>query len=190
MFLKKALVPLIALGGLSLSHASAAEDYGWFIGASVGSASYAFDGDLNVGDIDFDLDDSATAWKVYGGYQFLPFLAIEAGYNDFGSFDESRDGNRAELSADGYNIWALGILPLGFIDFYGKVGVHFYESELSGNLEEIGDALGDDSGEDLAYGIGAGFEILDFTIRAEYEYFEADVLDDLQLVSVGLTYSF
>ena len=44
-------------------------------------------------------------------------------------------------------------------------------------------------GSDLAYGVGAQFRVLGLSIRAEYEKFEISEVD-LDMISVGLTYTF
>jgi hypothetical protein len=48
-----------------------------------------------------------------------------------------------------------------------------------------------DSGTDLAYGIGAKFKATDhFAIRAEWQTFEVEDIDSLDLTSIGLEFTF
>jgi hypothetical protein len=47
-----------------------------------------------------------------------------------------------------------------------------------------------DSGTDLAYGVGAQFRLLGLSLRAEYERFEIADTDKVDLLSLGLTYTF
>jgi len=64
---------------------------------------------------------------VYGGFGRLSFLAFEGGYvdhgNPSGSFDVCEDMNvDTEISLDGWDVSALGILPLGIFDVFARVG--------------------------------------------------------------------
>ncbi len=72
---------------------------GFFVGASIGSAS------LND---DFDglkVDDDTTSYRIVGGWRVNQYFALEAGYHDFGDFEQNFtvDGvsGKARLSADG-----------------------------------------------------------------------------------------
>jgi hypothetical protein len=47
-----------------------------------------------------------------------------------------------------------------------------------------------EKGTDFAYGVGAQFRVLSLSIRAEYEKFDAQDIDDLNMISVGVTYTF
>ena len=47
-----------------------------------------------------------------------------------------------------------------------------------------------DDGTDLAYGVGAQFRVWSLSLRAEYEKFDVDDVDDLNMVSVGFTFTF
>lgn len=79
------------------------EDKGGFIGVSIGqvkvdvSASDFNDGSL----ISQDLDDTDTAWKLFGGYRFNKNFAIEGGFADGG--EVKFDG----VSTGGF-LWAPG----------------------------------------------------------------------------------
>ena len=48
----------------------------------------------------------------------------------------------------------------------------------------------EEDGTDFAYGVGAQFRVLGLSIRAEYERFDAEDVDDLNMISVGVTYTF
>ena len=45
-------------------------------------------------------------------------------------------------------------------------------------------------GTDLAYGVGVQFRLLSLGIRAEYERFDIDDVDDANMLSIGVTYTF
>ena len=47
-----------------------------------------------------------------------------------------------------------------------------------------------DDGTDLTYGIGAQFRVWSLSIRAEYEQFDIDAADTVDLISLGVTWTF
>ena len=47
-----------------------------------------------------------------------------------------------------------------------------------------------DDDTEVAYGAGARFRLQNFAINAEYEKFDTDVVGDLDLISLGVTYTF
>ena len=71
---------------------------------------------------------SATAYKLYGGYQFTPNWGLEAGYNDLGnkySVAGSLGGTpyNATYKMDNWYVAATGTLPLqGGFSLLGKIG--------------------------------------------------------------------
>jgi hypothetical protein len=48
----------------------------------------------------------------------------------------------------------------------------------------------DERGIQFAYGLGAQVRLGRFAIRAEYEKFDTDLIGDLDLISLGVTYTF
>jgi OmpA-OmpF porin, OOP family len=84
-----------ALGSATMAQA-ADDTFAWYAGAGVGRSdvtrpnSWASQNDaalLTRGTTSSTLIDSHdTAWKLFGGYQFNEFIAVEAGYQDLGRF--------------------------------------------------------------------------------------------------------
>jgi hypothetical protein len=54
----------------------------------------------------------------------------------------------------------------------------------------IDDIYFNDSESATAYGAGAKLSFGSFGIRAEYEVLDLDAVDDLNMISVGATYTF
>ena len=97
---------------LVLALAVPAAQAGGLVGASIGQA------ELEIGDSDFNLSESDTSWKIFGEWHVLKFLGFGLGYYDFGSptfFGEN-------INSKAWNLYAVGILPIGNIDLFGKVG--------------------------------------------------------------------
>jgi OOP family OmpA-OmpF porin len=119
---------LIAILLCATCPAAAFADDGFFLTLNVGSAelSDSFDG--------FDVDASSTSYRITAGWSFSDHLAIEAGYHNFGRFDQTFDvaGTPTEVSlkADGFTIGGIGSLPLGDrFALFGRVGAFFWDGD-------------------------------------------------------------
>jgi hypothetical protein len=177
--MRKAILFAAALLTLPVLPAVAA-DNGFYLGGSVGQANLKID-DLSDGisTADFDADD--TAFKLIAGMRPLDWLGIEAAYVNFGEPEDTVLGQKLKADGDGTSAFAVGFLPTGPVDLFAKVGLISWDSKIGGTF--------DDDGTDLAYGVGAQFRVLGLSIRAEYEKYDiSDV--DLDMISVGLTYTF
>lgn len=168
-----------ALAGTALllaGGAAAAADNGIYLGGSIGQANVEVQDDV----ADFDSDD--TGFKVIAGIRPLDFLGFELNYVDLGKPEESG----IEVDATGIDAFAVGFLPLPLVDLFAKVGVVSWDSSISiGGVE-----VADESGEDLAYGVGAQARFGSIAVRAEYEVFDIDDTDDVNMISLGLTWTF
>ncbi len=127
-----------SLASLAAPHALAQETTGWYAGASAGrSATHIDDARITsglaaqgLGGISISDDDRSTGYKVFGGYQFNPYLSVEAGFVNLGHF-----GYRAttavppgsltgEMGVKGINLDLVGTFPLvGKLSALGRVGV-------------------------------------------------------------------
>jgi opacity protein-like surface antigen len=78
----------------ALTPAAAVADSGIYLAANVGQAELSenFDG--------FEVDSDSTAFRVALGWRFNDYLAIDAGYSNFGRFEQSFDidGTITEIS--------------------------------------------------------------------------------------------
>jgi len=166
---------------LLASSASFAADNGIYIGGSVGKANVDVDEDLG-----FELDSDDTGFKAIVGIRPLDFLGFELNYVDLGKPSDDVGGVDIEADTSGIDAFAVGFLPLPLVDLFAKVGVVSWDSKIS--VEGV--QVADDSGEDLAYGVGAQVRFGSIAVRAEYERFEIDNLDDVNLISLGFTWTF
>jgi len=153
----------------------AGADSGFYIGGGVGDAS------VDVG----DFDESDSAYKVFGGYNFgivpLIDLGIEASYVDFGN--PSRGNADIEITA--LNVFGLAGLSFGPFGVFAKAGMVDWDVDFSD-----GTTTGSDSGSDPAYGIGARFALGSFAVRAEYELYDVDSDVDVEMLSVSAVFTF
>lgn len=178
--MKKVTLLILCLVLLSVPEmANAGKETGPYIGGSLGLAA------TDVSSEGYDFDDEDVGFKVFGGYNFgiIPLLdlAVEGAYVDFGS--ASSDGAlKLDMDVTGFDVFGLAALNLGPIGMFAKVGQIWWSSD--SNI-----SLLDDSGNDMAYGIGARFQIGSLAIRAEYEYFDLR-RTDLGLLSAGVSWTF
>jgi OmpA-OmpF porin, OOP family len=171
MHKRMALNGLALLGLLASSTVLAETQPGFYAGAGVGKATIELDDEDGFG---FDADD--TAFKVFGGYNFNQYFAIEAAYFDGGAPEEtviSVPGARGtiEVGTTGLIASVLGRVPLGdMFSLYGKLGFASYDAEIKGRVNGNVVIEEDGSDDDVAYGVGAAFNLgASFELRAEYE---------------------
>lgn len=168
-----------------------AADNGFYLGGNIGSSLIEDRDDIDIeGEVEeFDLDDNDFGWKAYAGYQFVPFLAVEGGYVDFGEIEDSIGSVNIRSGLDGWSAFAVGKVPIAFVDLFAKFGIISYDIDVDLDADDFDDRISS-SGEDVAYGLGAAVNLGKLGIRAEVERFDISDIDDLYLLSVGATYTF
>jgi hypothetical protein len=162
-----------------------AADNGIYLGGSIGQGGVSYDEQIDGFDLDYDA--SATAYKLIAGWRFLDWLAIEGNYVDLGSADDRVQGETIETDVSGISLSAVGFLPIGPVDLFARVGVIDWEVDLTAPGLGVD---GSDDGTDLTYGVGAQFRVWSLGVRAEYEIFDVDGADTVDMISVGVTWTF
>jgi opacity protein-like surface antigen len=180
--MRKHFIAAAALAAALGSTSALAVDNGIYVGASVGDSGVDFDN--NEG---FNFDDSATGYKLNVGWRVLDWFAVEANYIDLGSTDGTFQGERAEFESKGFNFSALGLLPVGPVDVFARAG--FISWDADAKLPDF-DLKTSDDGMDFSYGAGAQFRVWSLTLRAEYEVFDIADADKIDMISLGLMWTF
>lgn len=160
-----------------------AVDNGIYLGGSVGQSGVEIDESFEGENFSFDTD--STGFKIIAGWRFLDWLAVEGNYVDLGSGDDTVVGTKIESDIDGLSLSAVGFLPVGPVDLFARVGAINWDAEVSA----LGESVSDD-GTDLTYGVGAQFRVWSLSIRAEYEMFDIDAADTVDMISLGVTWTF
>jgi hypothetical protein len=126
----KVLVGLIFLAVSGVAFAEPAKDRGAYLGA--GFAGTTFDDGGAFAGLDFDDSDSGSG--IFGGYKFFKHMAVEARYNDFGTF--TLEGFGVDVSS--LSIHAVGIIPFGNSgwELFGQLGLGTVDFELDGVSED------------------------------------------------------
>jgi OOP family OmpA-OmpF porin len=165
------ILALIATSVFAISPAIA-QDSGFYVGAGIGDFS------VDVG----SFSGSDTGFKLFGGYKFIKYLAAEVEYIDGGTVDDSG----FEIDVSGWNLSGVGILPVGEkFNVFAKLGMIFWDADLGG-MESASD-----SGEDFSWGIGAGYSFTEqFGMQLEYQGFEIEDTDTVDMISLGASWKF
>ena len=149
-------------------------------------------------------DDEDIGFKIFGGYQFNEYFAIEGGYFDLGEFEFKATtvpagtlNGRIELK--GVNLDAVGILPItDKFSAFARVGVIYAEAEDSFKGTGLVTVTNPHPSKwDANYKFGAGVQS-QFTealgVRAEAERYRINDAvgndGDIDLFSVGEIYRF
>ena len=130
-----------------------------------------------------------TAWRIFGGYQFMPYVAVEGGWQDLGSakgdyaLRNTQNGEtfsrQAEWDLSGFNATLVGIYP--FAERFavtGKVGAFFSKLEFSETTTDANGARSTFNGPDddqvrLTWGVGGSYRITDnLSARLDWDRIE------------------
>lgn len=191
--------------------AQTAIDYslGWYLGGNVGVSDANIDENeitKNLSNYTYTDDDDSHGYKLFGGYQFNKYFALEGGYFNLGKFDyalsklSAPTGSiNANMKVEGINLDAVAILPItDKFSAFGRVGANYAHTKDSFSTTgsfSVADANPKKS--DLNYKYGAGFEyaITDaMRLRIEGERYRINDArgdkGDIDLYSVGLVYRF
>jgi Outer membrane protein beta-barrel domain len=173
----------LAAGFISTSASGA--DNGIYLGASVGQSNVKVDDAGGFSGLNFSGDD--TGYKFIVGFRAFNWFAVEASYIDFGKPDDRIGGVQTTAATHGVDAFVVGFLPIGPVDLFAKVGGISWNGKV--DSESFG-KLVDADGTDFAYGVGAQFRLGSLALRAEYEAFDASNFDTLDMISVGVTWTF
>lgn len=157
---------------------------GLYVGGSLG-ASFARWEWKDIDEEDFKLDGADVAYKIFGGYKVIPFLSLEGGYRDLGKVTDGIEGVVYGAETTGWDVEAMGILPLGVAHVWAKAGYFRWSSDGS-----WGDDTESDSGTDFMWGLGGDLSILGIAVRLEWEKFEIEGADHISMLSAGATLGF
>lgn len=111
-----------------------------YVGALVGLTSIAIDCAPGL-----SCDDSDTGFKLYGGYEVAPNIAIEVGYTNFGKVSASAGAYNAELKGTALSLVGAfrvafspeftGVARLGLASVKGKVSDNAGDSASDSNIK-------------------------------------------------------
>lgn len=161
------LVTALGLSASLFSATSHAADTGFYAHANIGQTNISGDGGLLA-------DDSDTAYGIGFGWRFLPWLAVEAGYNKLGDY---RMGCGGEVCpAVVFPTWELDSVELGLAARvpFGDNGM-FGQARLGMHNWDVGYG---GSETDPYYGVGVGYSFNDrFSLSLNYDVYRTNEFD-------------
>lgn len=178
----------------------------WYIGGNIGIATANIDEEKitrNLTNPSYTDDEEDLGYKLFAGYQFNKYFALEGGYFNLGKFDYAlstatgtAEGN---IRIMGVNLDAVATLPVTE-DFsvFARAGANYARAKDSfSSTGNISFPDTDPKKTDLNFKFGAGLQyaITDaLGIRLEAERYRIDDavgnIGDIDLFSLGLTYRF
>jgi OOP family OmpA-OmpF porin len=181
----------IAAAGLALPASAQMSTPSWssvYLGASLGSA----DLDADCGGV-VSCDTKDSSWRVFAGYQFNRHFAAELGYANLGeaNFDFG-PGDRITAEATAFDLSAVGMLPVGPVSIYGRLGLY----RATVDIEDTLFGSSDNSNNGLLWGIGVQYDFTrNLAVRAEWQQY-MDVEDDvgtefdIKVLNIGVLWRF
>jgi OOP family OmpA-OmpF porin len=182
---------------------------GFYVGGGLGQSSWSIDYAAQIQnayqgtgftvDQAHMTDDRDTAWKLYGGWRFHPYGAVELGYQDFGRATgyyeigvpnigpATRD---ARYRLDGVELSALGVMPFAErATLFVKAGALFarlrYDESGTNQFGEPASFSHNDRHTRFLWGLGGTYEIVDaVSVRLEWQRVQ-DVGDTFALTENG-----
>jgi len=203
---------LLTLALMAAPLAMAQDAAGWYAGANYGVTEASIDHDrIASGLLGSGLtatsiadDDRDRGYKLFGGYQYNKYLAVEAGYFDLGQFgfvaNTVPTGTlNGDIKVKGVNMDVVGILPLTEkFSAFGRLGVTYADTK--GNFSGTGavnvlDPSPSKRDTNLKVGLGVQYAFTEaLSLRAEIERYRINDAvgnkGDIDLASVGLVYRF
>lgn len=194
---------LIALAGLAVLAAAPASagDRGFYAGFDLGQYSHDLDANgisrqfdaalgglgLTTSNFSSDTSEDGFTYGVLVGYQFLPYVAVEAAYVDLGDAEYKgratvSDGvTSADMNAQyttessGPSLSVLGILPfMKTWEAYARVGVYFSSNDATARvaIDGVADSASDSSNStEFLWGAGIGYTRGNYTTRLDFQQY-------------------
>ena len=164
-----------------------------YVGVSAGQADYDVD---CSGALSCDTKD--TAFKLYGGWMFNPYLGVEGALFDLGKAQGAVAfpglGNvGVQAKARGLGVYGIAALPVADFSLFAKAGFAYTRAE----VEATGALGGSDTESKFnpAFGVGASYALTsNIGARVEWERFRIEYpgsqKEDTDVVTAGVTYRF
>lgn len=190
-----------------------ADDSFWYIGGNIGQSRAKIDNArivsqlVGIGRTPISIvdDNTNTAFKLFGGYQFNKNLAVEGGYFDLGQFGYTATtvpaGTLAgKIKLSGLNIDAVGMLPFAEkFSAFGRLGLQYAQAKdnftSTGAVPTPTNPNPSQNATNYKAGLGLQYdfnESLGMRLEAE-RYRVSDAVGnkgDINMYSVGLVYRF
>jgi OmpA-OmpF porin, OOP family len=190
--MKKTFAIAILAAGFAAPFAAHAQ--GAYIGLNVGQATHKVDDTAGVTTV--SRDQTQTAYKVYGGYNFNKYFGVEGGYADFGSSKNVYrvSGTNVTLNYKAQAVYAaaVGNLPLNDqFSLFGKLGVTNNHASANASAGGVTARVSGNKSSALI-GVGAAYNVTkNVAVALEYEDYGKTAEDaKANMWSLGVRYHF
>jgi hypothetical protein len=161
-----------------------------FCGASAADGVYAGIG-LGVSNVtveksgfEFKTEDvtaTEATYRIFAGYGVGDHLRLEGGYLDFNTARVSEQVYEQfyETSVTGFDLTAVGVLPLGpSFSAFARGGLLFWSADVIADYKDLPDVSRSVSGSGPAFGLGVRYAIGgSFALRAEFALYNIRDVD-------------
>ena len=172
------------------------ERSGAFVGLSWGQSNFETSSNsidpLNCGaGIPCNISESSDMWKLFGGYRFNDWFAVESDLRTFGTAKGSMTDRTFEIEARSWDFYLRGGVPIGPVDLFAKLGFAWVDGEYS-QVCSGGCVSGkvDFSGTTWAGGLGLMVNIGNVGLRLEWEPYNNSNFSRTDVFSLGVQYRF
>ena len=191
---KQAFLVAIAAAALTVPALASAQDAGGYFGASIGpsKAKHWCGSDLPSGAALAACDARGKGWKMFAGYRINRVFGFEGSFIDFDKASLTATSGGASTTvtarATAFSAAAVGIIPLGQLEVFGKVGIakvkaQSREASLAGTTFKLGK-----NDNEAHVGLGLNYRLTrEWDVRAEFERIRDSRID---FFSVGLQYRY
>jgi len=201
----------VALMSLASPFANA-DNSGWYIGANVGQSRADIDDQRIKNDLQrqgftatsITENEQDFGYKLFGGYQFNQYFALEGGYFDLGKFDFTANtfpvGTlKGDIKLRGLNVDAVGLIPFtAKLSGFGRVGLNYAEARdtfRGSGLVHVTNPNPREKAFNYKFGLGLQYALTpSLAARLEAERYRINDAvgneGDIDLISVGLLYRF
>ena len=188
--MKKQIALILAAAPLlSLSATSASAQA--YVGGGLGVAHHRVDCD------GWDCDRSPTGFKLYGGYKFTQFFAVEGSYTDFGAAKQTDPlDTRSKFNT---SLTSFGLGGAAFYDFgsrlsgVARLGISSNRSNVKASYDDFSVQAKDKEWKPY-FGLGVGVRVAPRTtveFNADFTRYEFDgVSYAARLLTLGVRQSF
>jgi len=157
---------------------------GWYAGLGIGQSNYT--------DVDQDSANTRTeGWKVYAGYQFNKYLALEGGYVNLNDMTGRKGAVRTEIATDAWALSAVLSYPVtNKFSVMGKVGAAYMLADVNTKTGTAVSVTKGNDGYEPTYGVGINYALFDnLSLRAEWDRYDRSDMN-IDLVSAGMAVKF
>lgn len=204
------IVAVLAAAAFSASAYAQIANNGLYLGGGGGGVKYNgfnqlcrdITGALPGFDVDAkcDSEETAAAWKLFGGYRWNQYVAIEAGYISLGEVSGNTEifGQDVNGKISGHAIFGelIGSIPLGQrARAFGKLGISTLTAELSTDVFAVplaGSAFGTTSSfskdfTETMFGLGLEFGFSD-KVMGRLEWERIDFEDGIDMYTANIVF--